>query len=125
MLVIPFLNSEQFNIRLDAVRALGQLRERAAIEQIRAFAGDVRWEMRAVVATALGTFGAREHLETLITLLCDTEWWVRCRAAEALLCDPNRAALLARVEQTQDRFALEMMRFALDLEALRQKEAVG
>lgn len=123
-LVIPFLKSSEFNARIDAVRTLGRLREHEALDLILPMAKDLRWEMRAVVATALGSYGVREHVDTLLTLLCDSEWWVRYRAAEALLRYANRAALLARVENTQDRFALEMMRFAADLEALKRKEAV-
>jgi len=118
VLVIPFLKSSQLNARIDAVRTIGQIQERDALEQVLPFSKDLRWEMRAVVATALGAFGAAEHLETLLGLLCDREWWVRYRAAQALLRYPNRAALMTRVEETNDRFALEMMRFSLDQEAL-------
>ena len=121
-LVVPFLKSSQLNARIDAVRALGQLRERAGYMQVLAFAQDIRWEMRAVVATALGAYGVKENFETLIRLLCDKEWWVRYRAAEALLRYPDRDTLLSRVDQTNDRFAQEMMRFALDKDALTRGE---
>jgi len=123
-LVLPFLGSSQLNARIDAVRTLGQLRELDALEQVREFSKDIRWEMRAVVATALGAFSARENVEYLIALLCDREWWVRYRAAEALLSYPNRGLLMHHVEDTFDRFAQEMMLFALDKEALAKEEAV-
>ena len=58
-LVLPFLGSSELNARIDAVRTLGQLREHEAVEPIRAFAQDIRWEMRAVTATALGALSAR------------------------------------------------------------------
>ena len=122
-LVVPFLKSSQLNARIDAVRALGQLRERAGYTQVLALAEDIRWEMRAVVATALCSYGAKENFETLIRLLCDKEWWVRYRAAEALLRYPDRDGLLDRVSATNDRFAQEMMRFALDKDALTRGEA--
>ena len=124
MLVLPFLGSSELNARIDAVRTLGQLREHEAVEPIRAFSKDIRWEMRAVTATALGALSARENVELLIALLCDREWWVRYRAAEALLSYPNRALLMHHVEDTFDRFAQEMMAFALDKEALAKEEAV-
>lgn len=123
-LVVPFLKSSQLNTRIDAVRALGQLREREGYEQICAFSEDIRWEMRAVVATALGEYGVRENLEALLRLLCDREWWVRYRAAQALLRYSDRAELMTRVERTADRFALEIMRFAVDQEALLKGEVV-
>ncbi|MPN51638.1 hypothetical protein SDC9_199287 [bioreactor metagenome] len=122
--MLPFLGSSELNARIDAVRTLGQLREHEAIEPIRAFAKDIRWEMRAVTATALGALSARENVELLITLLCDRDWWVRYRAAEALLSYPNRALLMHHVEDTFDRFPQEMMAFALDKEALAKEEAV-
>ena len=124
-LVVPFLKSSQLNARIDAVRALGQLREWTGYAQIRALSEDMRWEMRAVVATALGAYGVKENFEALIRLLCDKEWWVRYRAAEALLRYPDRDALLCRVSETNDRFAQEMMRFAVDKSALAKGEVIA
>lgn len=124
-LVVPFLKSSQLNARIDAVRTLGQLRVRTGFHQVLALSEDMRWEMRAVVATALGAYGATENVDVLIRLLCDREWWVRYRAAEALLKYPRRDALLARLEETNDRFAQEMMRFALEKDAFTRGEAAG
>lgn len=124
-LVVPFLKSSQLNARIDAVRTLGQLRVPAGFDQVLALSEDMRWEMRAVVATALGAYGATENVETLIRLICDREWWVRYRAAEALLKYPKRDALLARLAETNDRFAQEMMQFALDKDAFTRGGAAG
>ncbi len=120
--VMPYLNSKQLNARIDAIRTLGQLKYQPALGQIRVFAGDERWEARVVSATALGAFGVENNLELLIKLLCDREWWVRYRAAEALVHYPDHEALLKRVEQTNDKFAREMMQFALDKDALMRGE---
>ncbi|MEN6339335.1 MAG: HEAT repeat domain-containing protein [Clostridiaceae bacterium] len=120
-----YLTCGKPNVQIDAVRALGQLRYRPAYEQIRSFASDENWEMRLTAATALGLYGVEENIEPLLFLLCDSQWWVRCRAAEALTQYPNREELLRRVEATNDRFAGEMMRFALDKDALFQMEAAG
>ncbi len=122
-LILPHLLNGHINTRIDAARALGQIRFAEALAPIAANAEDPRWEMRAVVATALGSFGAEENMETLIKLLCDKEWWVRYRAAESLAQIGDTEKLLRLVDCTHDRFAGEMMRFALDQAALRRGEA--
>ena len=122
-LVLPHLVHGHINTRIDAARTLGQIRYEAAYPHLVSGALDSRWEMRAVVATALGAFPTQDSLDTLIRLLCDREWWVRYRAAESLTGAQDKDALLRRVEQTGDQFALEMMRFALDREKLLKGEA--
>ena len=122
-LVLPHLTRGAINTRIDAARTLGQIGCKAALPQLLASAGDEHWELRAVVATALGALDARGNADTLIGLLCDGEWWVRYRAAEALAKAGDAESLMERVERTGDRFAAEMMRFALDSAALLSKEA--
>ena len=77
-----------------------------------------------MVATALGAFGAERNEETLVKLLCDREWWVRYRAAESLAKAGDSEQLMQRIEATGDRFAAEMMRFALDRAAFLRGEAL-
>lgn len=122
-LVLPHLIHGHINTRIDAARTLGQIRFVEAHPHLVISAEDPRWEMRAVVASALGAFELAEDGETLIRLLCDREWWVRYRAAEALVKTSDEKKLMARVEKTQDRFAAEMMRFALDRAQLLRGEA--
>lgn len=121
-MVVPYLECDHFNARIDAIRTLGQLRYEPALDAIRSFARDERWEARVVSATALGSYGAETNFDALLALLCDKEWWVRYRAAEALVKYPDHAELLKRVEATGDRFANEMMRFALDKDTLMRGE---
>ena len=122
-LVLPHLSQGHINTRIDSARTLGQLHCEAAYPQLLASANDPRWEMRAVVATALGAFGTQERETTLIKLLCDREWWVRYRAAESLAKVADAQSILTQAEKTGDKFALEMMRFALDQAALLKREA--
>jgi hypothetical protein len=122
-LVLPHLIHGHINTRIDAARALGQLHYEPAMPHLLTNATDLRWEMRAVVATALGAFGAERSEDTLIMLLGDREWWVRYRAAESLTAVRDTDALMRRVDETRDRFAGEMMRFALDQKALMRGEA--
>jgi len=122
-LVLPHLVHGHINTRIDAARSLGQICYLPAYPHILASASDPRWEMRAVVATALGAFGAEENRETLVKLLCDKEWWVRYRAAETLTRGEETQELTRMVEETNDRFAREMLRFAFDQAALKRGEA--
>lgn len=122
-LVLPHLIHGHISTRIDAARTLGQIRYDQAYANLVSCATDARWEMRAVVASALGAFGAGESEETLIKLLCDREWWVRYRAAESLTQVTDTEELMQRVARTGDRYASEMMRFALDRAQLMRGEA--
>jgi hypothetical protein len=122
-LVLPHLIQGHINTRIDSARTLGLIRFEPALAHLTANASDPRWEMRVAVAAALGAFGALEHIDTLLLLLCDREWWVRYRAAEALATIPDEELLMRRAEETGDRFAAEMMRFVLDRAALLRGEA--
>jgi hypothetical protein len=124
-MVLPLLDSPQLNMQIDATRTLGQLAYPPAYEHILAMAQNARWELRAVVATALASFGADQNANTLIQLLCDKEWWVRFRAAESLIRCSDHDDIVRRVEQRQDRYALEMLHFALDKQALRLRKGVA
>ncbi len=119
-LVMPHLESDDINVRIDAVRTLGTLEYGPALARTRTMQTDDRWEVRVAVAAALGRYGAEENMEPLLALLCDREWWVRFRAAEALTGCVDKKALLERVDGTHDRYASEMMRFALDKRMLTE-----
>jgi len=122
-LVLPHLIHGHINTRIDAARTLGQICFEQAHPYLLTSADDPRWEMRAVVATALGAFDIAEDEVVLVKLLCDREWWVRYRAAESLAQSNDTARLMQRAEQTGDRFAAEMMRFALERVQLLRGEA--
>ncbi len=120
--VVPLLDHPQLNMRIDAVRTLGQLAYPRAYKPILALAKSGHWELRAVVATALSAFDSDQNVQALIDLLCDREWWVRYRAAESLLCCSNSEEIIRLVTAREDRFAREMLQFALDKQALRGRK---
>ncbi len=69
------------------------------------------WFVRMQAAKVLGRIGQREHLGLLESLLEDTEWWVRYRAAQAItslpFLGPNE---LRQMQQRQkDRFAIDIL----------------
>lgn len=123
--VMPLLSSPHLNMQIDAARTLGQLAYMPAYEPILKMAHSDRWELRAIVATSLAAFGADKNIDTLIDLICDREWWVRYRAAESLLHCSDTEEVLRRIKARQDRFALEMMQFALDKKALRSRKGAA
>lgn len=69
------------------------------------------WYVRMHAAKVLGRVGQPEHLGLLETLLTDTEWWVRYRAAQAIsslpFVGPNR---LRQIKNRQrDKYASDML----------------
>ncbi len=70
------------------------------------------WRVRAQVANALGFIGSARELPLLASMTCDAQWWVRHRAAQALLRIPHQsvAQVMAIVTGTQDRYAIEMVK---------------
>lgn len=69
------------------------------------------WFVRMQSAKVLGRVGQQEHLSLLEALLSDREWWVRYRAAQAIVSlpflGPNQLRKL-RDRQT-DRYAADML----------------
>lgn len=64
--------------------------------QLPEFIGTVRellahgdWRVRVQAATALGRIGSWSDMERMVPLLSDPEWWVRYRAAQAIMRLPG------------------------------------
>ncbi len=73
------------DIRSTALRALSALQHPAAADVVRRGLADMSWQVRAVAAKAAGRIGLQDCLSALNFLMDDRNWWVRFRAAEALL----------------------------------------
>jgi hypothetical protein len=95
----------------------------AALKLVRGFKGVPRiasltqhdaWFVRMQAATVLGRVGQQEHLSLLESLLDDSEWWVRYRAAQAItklpFMGPNQLRQLRR--RQEDRFAADILQQA-------------
>lgn len=78
------------------------------------------WYVRMQAASLLGQFGRRDACGILELLLGDTEWWVRYRAAQAIVnlpfLGPN--ALRQIRDRQTDQFAKDIMQQALAERAL-------
>lgn len=90
------------------------LREPADISFAIRYFDHPNWVVRLQVANALGRVGTRNELPRLTVLLRDPVWWVRYRAAQALLAlarDDTRILSELRAGLT-DRYALDMLQMA-------------
>jgi hypothetical protein len=107
-ILIPFLQQdEDIECLISAIRLMQGEQGGAALA---AQALHADWQVRAQVARALGLIGAHDEIPILAKLLTDAQWWVRYRAAQALLKIPGMRAdqLMALAQNTQDRYALSM-----------------
>lgn len=77
---------------------------------VRKLAQHPDWGVRVQVAHTLGRLGQPEDVATLTAMLSDAQWWVRYRAAGALVNLPfvSRAQLRASIAELQDRYAREI-----------------
>jgi hypothetical protein len=91
------------------------------LPQVRVLTQHPRWHIRMRAAIALGRTGSREDCDLLIGLLSDPEWWVRRRAAEALVAMPffDRSELYALRDGLTDRFGRDSLDQALAEVALQ------
>jgi HEAT repeat protein len=78
---------------------------------------DENWPVRAMAAQALGRLSATPAVEALSACVGDRSWWVRHHAAYALvnLGEEGRDALCELAARSDDRYAREMAREALDM----------
>jgi len=74
-----------------------------------------RWHLRMGAATVLGRLGLPADGERLLALLADPQWWVRYRAAQALLAIPGLGAkwLFERWHALEDPFARDIVSHVL------------
>ena len=90
-------------------------------EFARSLANHPRWHIRVQVMRTLGRIGSREDLEFLVAGLKDSEWWVRYRAAEAIvnfpLVDESKIGQIKL--QLNDCFASDMLDHALAERAMQ------
>lgn len=100
------------DILIASLKATGDPR---CLDSVRKLATDGRWAVRAQAATTLGRLGLPEDRLRLQAMLADREWWVRYRAAQALVRLPftRRPDLEALCERISDRFSADILRQAL------------
>ena len=110
------LRSPQLELRVASARALGRLGMGEAIPALAMALTDESWPVRAMAAQALGRLSATPTVEALALCVGDRSWWVRHHAAYALAAigDEGRDALCELAVRSDDPYAREMAREALD-----------
>lgn len=91
--------------------ALLVVRDRAVLPELARFAESANAGVRQNLAVALGQLGGLEQADLLMRLLCDTVWWVRYCAAQALfrLNGMTAAGIDAVRARLTDNYALDML----------------
>lgn len=84
----------------------------ALLDDVKALASHPDWQVRVQVAKTVGRLGGPGEIKVLERLLTDSQWWVRYRAAHALVALPflDNAAIASMAERCDDRFAADMLR---------------
>lgn len=95
--------------------ALKAARGRICPERVVELTRHDAWYVRMQAATFLGRAGTFEDLGALEPLLSDREWWVRYRAAQALVVSPflGPNALRRIASRQKDQFARDILQQAL------------
>ncbi len=79
---------------------IGKFHDRKNLKVVREYLTHPRWHVRAHAAACLGRIGTHEDEERLTALLADPEWWVRYRAAQAIVNLPSSS--IERVHKLKD-----------------------
>ncbi|MFN8589039.1 MAG: HEAT repeat domain-containing protein [Candidatus Eisenbacteria bacterium] len=116
------LRSDAVELRIAAARALGRIGMGESIPALMLALADSAWPVRAQAAHALGLLRATPAVEALAGRVTDPSWWVRHHAAYALavIGSEGRDALCELVVRSEDGFAREMAREALDRAVARR-----
>ena len=90
---------------------LQQVHGPASLARVRDLCSHADWQVRAYAALALGRQGSAGDRKRLVGMLCDREWWVRYRAAQALLALPGVDAIVLEAlgAGLTDRYARDML----------------
>jgi hypothetical protein len=104
------LRRETIDVRITAA-ALVVLQDATALPLVRPLARSPDFVVRKNAATALGRLGALEDAAAIVELMGDKVWWVRYRAAQALLGlrGMTRERLASVRGSLTDRFARDML----------------
>ncbi len=112
--------------RIRACRAIGRTGDARLGVYLTKALHDHAWAVRAQAAASLARLGDAppEAIDQLAHLLGDEAWWVRANAAEALLAaGPLGIAALQTAAHSNDRFARERSREALEIHDVRTRKA--
>src|SRR5262249_9461809 len=111
----PLADDGDADVRASAARMLAVVRPKRSAQLLCTLARDKVWFVRLRAMLALGALRDPYTLPVLLEGLCDRNRLVRLRAASALAAmDGMEHRVLALVEKTGDRYALQALVGALD-----------
>ena len=119
--LIPYLSNEDYNIALDAVRSLGQLKYGDALPKIEELTAHPRWEVRAACINALAQIDLQSEIGFITSGLFDKEWWVRRNAAAAAVNYEPLRDIVKYIVDSDDRFAKEILAAAIKKKELLER----
>lgn len=123
--LLPLLESDNTELLLESIRTLGKLGCTEAGEQIARYASDPRWSVRGAALSALAAIDLDSYLPVIAAGLHDPEWWVRYHAAMRLTDSQSLYRVLAQVRESGDRFAVEILCYAMERRGLERYAAYG
>lgn len=119
--LIPMLETDNVNLLSDVIRTLGQLRSSKAGDRIATFICREDWTIRNMVVIALGDIDLQKYSTELEKGLCDKDWWVRYNSAMKICNHENIEEVQARIKQTKDHFAKEILSYAIQKTKLNRR----
>jgi CheY-like chemotaxis protein len=108
-ILLPFMQASQpIDLVIGAMRLV---KVPDGLQAIRQLAQHPAWQIRNQVCVTLARMGDASDLPLLTQLLMDSQWWVRYRAAQALIGLPciDRETLKAIIASLPDRYARDMV----------------
>ncbi len=121
--LLRMLDTPDVNLLCDIIRSLGQLRCKKAGKRIAGYARSDNWTLRNVAVVALANINARAYMPALLDGLRDREWWVRYNSANELCRHIPVDELAALAPTLDDRFAREILQFAIQETRMMEQEA--
>lgn len=106
------LNSN-VNIRISAVKALGEFADPENEHALITAANDKIWQVRAAAVKAIGKLNTENGRRALAEAVKDSEWWVRYNAARALVVSDEGLQWVETVLKGYDRYAADAVKYAL------------
>lgn len=115
------LNSKTLNLKISALKYLGQIEGQKASSQILSFLQAPEWQLRVTALHILKNIKLTEATEKISSCLYDKEWWVRYAASETLASFGEQGIKILESEEIKkDEYALDIAHYVL--ESLNLKE---
>jgi HEAT repeat protein len=110
----PLCESQDKEVRIAALNALGRMPHDAPADVFRAALDDPEWQVRSAACRLLGSHIALSCGSLLLHAISDLSWWVRQNAAASVIPYIEFNEHLLTQFNFRDPYALNALRFALE-----------